>query len=333
MMKIRWKRGFAAVLLAVAWTLSAPAYAAEPESVLLGGAPFGVRFMADGIVVVGFSETREGELNPARAAGLRQGDVITAVNGEAVSTADEMSRCIGESDGPVEITYRREERERVAILCPAESPEGRKAGLFIRDTAAGIGTVTWIEEESLRFGGLGHGICLDGSGELASIPEGAAESVAITGVTRGAPGEPGELKGVFTGTILGSVDANTDCGVFGVFDCPPEGCGPSVPVGERADVHPGEAVIRCTLRGGEPEEYTVRITDINPRSRDNRSFSVVVTDPVLLERTGGIVQGMSGSPILQDGRLVGAVTHVLVSDPAEGYGVFIDNMFAASEDG
>ncbi|MBE6725307.1 MAG: PDZ domain-containing protein [Ruminococcaceae bacterium] len=326
----KWGTGLAVLVLAALCLLPTPVLARTPDSVLLGGMPFGVRFMAEGIVVVGFSEAKQGELNPAYAAGLRQGDVITAVDGESVSTAEELSRRIGESRGLVEITYRRKDRERVAILCPAESERGRKAGLFIRDTVAGIGTVTWVDGETMTFGGLGHGICRDGTGDLIAISDGAAEGVSITGVTRGAPGVPGELQGIFTGEVFGSVEANTDCGVFGVFREIPGDCGGDVPVGSREDVHPGRAYIRCTVVGGEPEEYEVCITDINARSRDNRSFSIVVTDPELLERTGGIVQGMSGSPVLQDGRLVGAVTHVLVGDPAEGYGVFIDNMFEAA---
>ena len=330
MIRRKWMSGAAALLFAAACLFPAAAAAEAPETVLLGGVPFGVRFMADGIVVVGFSETEEGELNPAYAAGLRQGDIITAVDGEAVSTAEDVSRRIGESRGLVEITYQRENRERTAVLCPEESGDGRKAGLFIRDTVAGIGTVTWVDGGDGSFGGLGHGICRESTGELIPISDGAAEEVAITGVMRGAPGEPGELQGVFTGDRMGTVRSNRECGVFGCFDEIPDNCGPDVPVGSREDVHPGRAVIRCTVAGGNPEEYEVCITDINRRSRDNRSFTICVTDPALLERTGGIVQGMSGSPVLQDGRLVGAVTHVLVSDPAEGYGVFIDNMFDAA---
>ena len=324
------KGRIAALILAAFWLAQGPAAAANPERVLLGGVPFGVRFTAEGVVVVGFSETPAGSENPAYAAGLRQGDVITEVNGEGVASAEDMSRRIAESEGPVEITYLRDERERVAILRPADEGEGRRAGLFIRDTVAGIGTVTWVDPRELTFGGLGHGICREGDGGLASIPDGTAEAVVITGVSRGAPGEPGELKGVFTGEVLGSVEANTECGVFGKLNAPPQSCGSDVPVGEREDVHAGRAFIRCTVEGTEPGEYEICITDIDRRSRDNRSFTIVVTDPVLLERTGGIVQGMSGSPILQDGALVGAVTHVLVGDPAEGYGVFIDNMFAAA---
>ncbi len=330
MMGRKWKGRIGVLILLALWLMPVSAQAGMPETVLVGGIPFGVRFMADGIVVVGFAETEGGALNPAWAAGLRQGDVITAVNGEGVASAEEMSRRIGESEGPVEITYRRDERERVAILCPSESEEGRRAGLFIRDTVAGIGTVTWVDPESLTFGGLGHGICREGSGDLASIPDGTAEAVVITGVTKGSPGEPGELRGVFTGEVMGSVGDNTDCGVFGKLDAAPFRCGPDVPVGSREDVHAGRATIRCTVEGETPEEYEILITDIDRRSRDNRSFTIVVTDPALLERTGGIVQGMSGSPILQDGALVGAVTHVLVGDPAEGYGVFIDNMFASA---
>ena len=328
----RWKTAAAALAaFAVLWT-SGPGIAAAriPERVTVGGVPFGVRFPAEGVVVIGFSAAEEGELNPAYAAGLRQGDVITAVDGEAVTTAEELTERINAGGGLVEITYLRDREEKVALLCPRESENGRRAGMWIRDTVAGIGTVTFLLEDDLSFGGLGHGICRGDTGELLSVPDAEVTEVTITGVVKGAPGEPGELRGVFTGERRGRLNANTECGVFGVYEKSlPDGCGKTVPVAPRDEVHPGRASILCTLEGREPGEYEICITDIDRRSRNNRSFSVVVTDRDLLERTGGIVQGMSGSPILQDGRLVGAVTHVLVGDPAEGYGIFIDNMFEA----
>ena len=173
-----------AVLAAAVWVCPAAAGAAEiPESVTVGGIPFGVRFSAEGIVVIGFSETAEGELNPAYAAGLRQGDVITAVDGETVTTAEELMKRIGESAGLVEITYLRDRQEKVALLCPADSGNGRRAGMWIRDTVAGIGTVTFLMEEGLAFGGLGHGICRGDTGELLAVPDAQVAEVMITGIS------------------------------------------------------------------------------------------------------------------------------------------------------
>ncbi len=328
----RWKTTFL-LLLAAGMLLSGKAGAECPRTVLLGGIPFGVRFCGEGILVVGFTEVGNGEINPAYAAGLREGDVITAVDGEAVSTAEELSERIGGSVGMIEITYRRNDRQRSAILCPTGADGEKKAGLYIRDTAAGIGTVTFVSDEDGFFGGLGHGICRDDTGEVLTVRDGAVFEVTVTGVRKGASGEPGELKGILSEETVGTVSSNTACGVFGHFEKIPSRCGGKVGIGSRSDVHPGRAWIRCTVSGADPEEYEICITEIDRASKDNRSFSIVVTDPELIERTGGIVQGMSGSPILQDGMLIGAVTHVLVSDPEEGYGIFIDNMMSAGTDG
>ena len=308
-----------------------------PGEVALGGMPFGVKFYAEGIVIVGFSEveTAEGRANPAYDAGLRVNDVITRVDGKEVETAEEvLERIESESDGgKIEITYRRDGAERSTTVTPAQSAKDgkRRTGMWIRDTMAGIGTVTYLLEDSGDFAGLGHGICDAETGELIPMEHGSVVDVEITGIVRGQPGVPGELKGYFTGETSGVLLGNTACGVFGVFtSSDPENC-VSVAVGCRDDVHEGRASILCTLAGHEPEEYEICITDIDRKSRDNRSFSIIVTDKKLLARTGGIVQGMSGSPILQDGKLVGAVTHVLVNDPSEGYGIFIENMMENME--
>ena len=312
--------------------LICPVRAAGEETVAVGGMPFGVRFAADGVVVVGFTEveTEAGRVSPASDAGLRVNDVITAVDGIDVRTAEEVRSRIEEGDGILSVTYLRDGTEATAEVCPvlSEKDGRRRAGMWIRDTMAGIGTVTYLIPETGEFGGLGHGICAAESGELLNLERGRVTDVIITGVEKGAPGTPGELRGIFTGAVLGKLTGNTDCGVFGVYDVVPEGR--RVAIADRSEVRLGRASMLCTVDGQSPREYEVMITAINRRSRDNRSFSVAVTDRELLERTGGIVQGMSGSPILQDGRLIGAVTHVLVGDPAEGYGIFIDNMFTAA---
>lgn len=319
----------AAVFLAI---LAVPAAAQSPESVGVGGMPFGVRFTAEGVVIVGFSEvvTESGVVNPAKDAGLCAGDVIVAVNGEEIATAEEMTEKIEAGGGALTLSYLRDGRRGTAVITPARSQSDgrRRAGLWVRDTMAGIGTVTYFLPETGEFAGLGHGICDPEDGGLVTMEEGTVTDVIITGVEKGAPGTPGELKGAFTGSRTGTITSNTACGVFGIFEKLPRA--ERMEIGGRETVHEGRASILCTVDADGPREYTVCITDVDRASRDNRSFSVVVTDKALLEKTGGIVQGMSGSPVIQDGRLVGAVTHVLVGDPAEGYGIFIDNMFDAA---
>ena len=323
----RLNRIIAAVAILV--LLAVPVGAAYPKSVGVGGMPFGVRFTAEGVVIVGFSEvvTENGVVNPARDAGLSAGDVIVAVNGEEIASAEEMTEKIEAGGGPLTLSYLRDGERKTAVIVPAESvADGRRrAGLWVRDTMAGIGTVTYFLPETGEFAGLGHGICDPEDGGLVTMESGTVTDVIITGVEKGAPGTPGELKGAFTGNRTGTITSNTACGVYGVFEKLPKG--ERMEIGGRETVHAGRASILCTVDGDGPREYAVCITEIDRESRDNRSFSVVVTDKALLERTGGIVQGMSGSPVIQDGRLIGAVTHVLVGDPAEGYGIFIENMF------
>lgn len=307
-----------------------------PEKVLVGGVPFGVKFFSDGIVVVGFTEveTAEGIRTPAYDAGLRLGDVITHVCGQPVKSSSEMIQLIENTDLPVKITYLRDGTENTVSLTPSLSAsDGRmKTGMWIRDTTAGIGTVTYINPETGEFAGLGHGICDAETGELLKMEKGTVVEVQITGISRGISGTPGELKGYFTGEKNGVLLGNTECGVYGVFtDLSDELADlEAAELGSRWEVEAGDAVIRCTLDDNRMAEYAIEIQEIRRDSRDNRSFTIRVTDEALLEKTGGIVQGMSGSPIIQDGKLVGAVTHVLINDPTKGYGIFIENMLKAA---
>jgi len=306
-----------------------------PDQVLAGGMPFGEKFFSEGIVVVGFTEveTAEGVRTPAYDAGLRLGDVITHVCGKPVKSSSEMIRLIEGTSAPVEITYLRDGAENTVSFLPSLSAaDGRmKTGMWIRDTTAGIGTVTYINPETGEFAGLGHGICDAETGELLKMERGTVVDVEITGISRGIAGTPGELKGYFTGEKSGVLLGNTECGVYGVFtEIPANPAIESAELGTRWEVEAGEAVIRCTLDDNCMAEYEIEIQEICRDSRDNRSFTIQVTDEDLLEKTGGIVQGMSGSPIIQNGKLIGAVTHVLINDPSKGYGIFIENMLEAA---
>jgi len=200
-------------------------------------------------------------------------------------------------------------------------------GLYVRDSGAGIGTVTFIVPETGAFGGLGHGICDGETGELIPMQRGSVVGVTISGVVKGLAGSPGEVKGYFSSGKTGTLLGNTECGVYGILAKLPEKlpCEP-LPIGLRNTVKEGKATIYCTLDGTAPQEYDIEISDIHRDSHSNKCFTVKVTDTDLINKTGGIIQGMSGSPIIQNGKLVGAVTHVLINDPTCGYGIFIENM-------
>lgn len=289
------------------------------EVVCVGGIPFGVKFYSQGIMIVGFSEieTENGIETPAWDAGLRINDIITRVNGSEVETAGEFIGMIENAEDGISVTYLRNGDENTVSFVPSVSKEDgkRKTGMWIRDTTAGIGTVTYICPETGEFAGLGHGICDIESGKLLKMERGIVVDVMISGINKGISGTPGELKGYFTSDRSGVLLGNTMCGVYGVLsDVPWERIPETLEIAHRNEVHTGEAYIWCTLAGNCPQKYSIKITDIRQTSvDDNRSFSMEVTDERLLERTGGIVQGMSGSPIIQDGKLIGAVTHVCVN--------------------
>lgn len=298
----------------------------------VGGMAFGVKFHTDGVMVVGFCdiETQNGKVNPAYAAGVRLRDVITAVNGVALSGSAQLTQLIEASGGsPVVLTCRRDGRELSftlsPVFCPAE--DRYKTGVWVRDSGAGIGTVTFIIPETGAFAGLGHGICDGDTGELIPMQRGYVTGVTVSGLTRGVAGNPGELKGYFSSGKCGTLVGNTENGVYGIFSqVPDQSPETELPIATRSEVKAGAAYIWCTLDTNHPCRYSVELSQIDRTSHTNKCFTVTVTDPALLERTGGIIQGMSGSPIVQDGKIVGAVTHVLINDPTRGYGIFVENM-------
>ena len=296
------------------------------------GRPFGVKMFADGALVVAFSDQRTalGTENPAKEAGLRLGDIIVSAGGQAVRGNDDLAAAVAAAaGGTIPIVYVRDGQQHTASLTPvADRDTGAwRAGVWVRDSSAGIGTLTFAESESGIFAGLGHAVSDSDTGASFPLLSGEIVPVNITGVQRGAAGAPGELRGEFYSDVaVGTVRANDATGVYGVLSG-------AMPAGEEMlvafaqEVAVGDAEILCTLSGTEPQRYTVRIERVNLNSDDpNRNLLLRVTDARLLETAGGIVQGMSGSPILQNGRLVGAVTHVLINDPTRGYGIFAQTM-------
>ena len=301
----------------------------KESELCVGGQTFGTRLFTEGVLVV--SVNSKEACHPAYDSGIREGDLIVSIGGKAVKSAKEATRMILESEGKaLEFVCKRKGNTQIFTVTPVfEQESGHyKAGLWIKDTAAGIGTVTFYDPQSGYFGGLGHGICDTESGALLPISKGTVTSAKITEIVRGQAGKPGELRGFLKHEKLGSLLSNTECGVFGVLSAPKEQA-ETVKILPKDKVKAGKAVVRCSLGEETIKEYAVTISDINRTAKGAKCFSVHVDDPKLIEKTGGIVQGMSGSPILQDGKLVGALTHVLVSDPTTGYGIFIENMLNA----
>ncbi len=302
-----------------------------------GGSAFGVKMMTNGVVVAGTTEISiDGKtVRPAYDGGLREKDIIIKIDGSSVKSVTDVTSRIELSDGKaMTFVCLRDGKEITLTLKPVYSKESEKykLGIWVRDNTAGIGTLTFINADDGMFGGLGHGIYDIDTGELLPLSRGIVTDVSVTGIIKGAAGKPGEIRGYLKQNKTGALLTNCDCGVFGVFTPSPEINKENLlPIAFRNEVKCGPAVIRCTLDEGGVKEYGIEILNIKYDSQGTKCFTVHVTDSALIEKTGGIVQGMSGSPIIQDGKLVGAVTHVLINDPTSGYGIFIENMLAEAD--
>lgn len=271
--------------------------AASRKEVIPGGIPFGIKLYTDGLLVVGFSdvECSSGSKKPAADAGIRVGDVLTELNGERIVSSEDFVSKIENSKDGFTLTYKRGDKVHKTTVKPSLSDsDGKyKSGMWLRDTAAGIGTVTYIDPQSGEFAGLGHGICDSESGKLISIKRGIVAGVNLTGIKIGAAGDPGELRGYFTESDLGVILKNTAGGVFGIYDnIPQERTGvDSYPLAERDEVKEGAATVLSTVDGDGVCEYEIMITRI-PESEGTANFELCVTDAALIAKTGGIVQGM-----------------------------------------
>ena len=327
------KRVFALlVALLLVFTLSASASAKDETRTLIpGGMAFGIKFFTEGCVVIGTTgvESASGLSSPAKDAGLKAGDIIIRAGGREFETAEELVELIAGCGGKdIAIVYIRDGREDTVLVTPVRDNENGKyrIGVLVRDSTAGIGTVTYIDPKTNDFGGLGHGVYDQESAILLPLARGAVVNVTINEIIKSYPNSPGELRGSFDNVAIGELWDNSDQGVFGSFDIVPHTERAAIPVANRAEVTEGAATILTTLDDGKIGEYAIEIEKIYEGSGSVKNFLIRVTDKSLIDRTGGIVQGMSGSPIIQNGKLVGAVTHVLVNDPTHGYGIFIENM-------
>lgn len=304
------------------------------RTVQVCGTPFGVKLFSDGALVVAFSDryTALGSENPAKAAGLRLGDLIVSAGGREVRSNDDLTTAIQAANGrPLHVVYRRGGAQYTAELVPVKDEQGDyKAGVWVRDSGAGIGTMSFIDPAHGTFAGLGHSISDADTGADLTLLSGEIVPVTITGCIRGAAGSPGELRGEFSAAPAGTVLANDTAGVYGQYSG--SQTGHSMPVANLQEVIPGDAELWTTVQGTTAQPYKVKIERVTMTGNDpNRNLLIRVTDARLLEATGGIVQGMSGSPIVQNGQLAAVLTHVLVNDPTSGYAIFAATMLEKAD--
>ena len=291
-----------------------------------GGQVIGLELQEGTVTVAGFHE----ELgNNAKKAGLMEGDRILRIGDTSVTCAADVRSALSQTEGKVHISILRNGKTKQLSIQPAATAEGPKLGVYLKQGTTGVGTVTYYNPEEGTFAALGHGVNTK-NGNLLQLHTGSIYGAKVQSVKKGSVGTPGQLMGQLTnGNTLGSISKNTAQGVFGKLSTPIVAA--PLPVADPGEVKVGAATIRSTVAGSSLQEYSVEILKIYPNSdARTRNMLIHVTDPALLETTGGIVQGMSGSPIIQDGKLVGAVTHVLVNDPTTGYGIFIENMLDAA---
>lgn len=306
-----------------------------PNTVVIpGGEAIGLRLYTSGVLVVGMSEivgTDNKSYSPYKDSGIQEGDMIVKIDDKAITCTSDLITKVNECNGnSVEITYVRDGNNYITEIKPTKTEENEyKLGLWVRDAAAGVGTITYYDPESQMFGALGHGILDIDTDQLIDIAKGEVITSKILSIVKGEKGKPGEVQGsIDNGKVIGEVYKNTNFGIYGkLIDVSLIEGGKTLEVMPRDEVKLGKATIICTLDNNKREEYEIEIERLyTSTNRNNKNMIIKVTDERLLEKTGGIIQGMSGSPILQDGKFVGAVTHVMVNNPEKGYGIFADTM-------
>ncbi len=318
------------LVLAMLFSTVSPVRAFAATALVPVGQTVGIEMSTDGLLVAGLSQisTEAGECCPASDCGIQPGDIVVRLGATEITTAEDFTRAAAELDGSdVALTLKRGDKLIQYTIKPAQNTDGSwRLGLWLRDGISGIGTVTFYDPETGLFGALGHSISDVDTGVLLPIGDGHITGASITGVRKGESGAAGELQGAFDlEDKLGVIELNTIYGIFGVMDSAPEG--EALPVAESNEIANGAATILANVSGDETREYSVEIATSGKPSEGR--LTVRITDPALLATTGGIVQGMSGCPIIQNGKLVGAVTHVLLSDSTRGYGITINAMLDA----
>lgn len=307
----------------------------DKMSVAVLGNPFGMKIYTDGVLVIESTDisTESGTVNPALSAGIKTGDYIKTVDGQKITCNEELSQIVTESQGKtLEFEVVRNQKTFKCNVKPIIDTETGiyRIGIWVRDSSAGIGTLTFYSPVNDIVCGLGHGICDADTETLLNIDNGELVGANIVSVEKGCAGTPGALKGKFTYDSIADISLNCDMGVYG-FAKEKISVSNLTEVALKQEVSDGEAQILCTVDGDTPKLYSCMIKKINSNGSKTQNLSVTVTDKELIEITGGIVQGMSGSPILQNGKLVGALTHVLINDSLTGYGIYAENMLETAQ--
>ena len=293
------------------------------------GTPFGIKIKTDGALVTGMGDI-DGNSSPARLAGIKTGDVIKTVNGIIIEKSGDITQAVQLGTNSTIVELIRDDRELTLSVNPVKSDKDDlyRLGVWVRASSAGIGTLTFYEPERGVFGGLGHGVCDVDTGRILPLSKGEAVSVTISGIIKGRPGDPGELSGSFLSKVpIGIIEQNTELGVFGTMNYAPT-LEAGIPMAFKQEVKVGAAKILTTVSGSNPKEYDIFIERLDySESNKIKNMVIRITDDELIGKTGGIVQGMSGSPIIQNGKLAGAVTHVFINDTTRGYAIFAENMY------
>ena len=301
----------------------------------------GVKLYTNGVLVVGMSEI-EGYDNkkykPYENKGIKEGDTIVKIDEKLINSTEDLIETVNNSQGrDIKVQYIHQEETKECSISPVKTSSSQyKLGLWVRDSAAGVGTVSFYEPTSKTFGALGHGITDIDTNELINIASGEFVTTRILNITKGESGNPGKIQGtVENQTNIGKIYKNSKFGIYGKVDNISSlniDTSKEMEVALREEIKTGKATILCSLDNQQPQEYEIEIEKINKENNyDNKSMQIKITDQKLLEKTGGIIQGMSGSPVIQNGKFVGAVTHVLVNDPTKGYAVFGDIMLKQSK--
>ena len=328
--KVKIKASLSAFIIIITSIFSSIYINAAEKSVIIGGEAFGLKLYCKGVLVTRLEscEGKDGETCPAKDAGLKSNDIITKVNGVTVKTNDELSREINKSKGKeTELEIIRNDCYKTVTIKPEKSSDERYyTGIWVRDSCAGIGTISYYDPENMTYGALGHGICDIDTGSIMESDNGEIVSADITSGTKSENNNIGTLNGYFSGTGIGRLTENTPIGVYGSLSIIPEKS-EVYPVASKEEVKTGKAELYTTVYGSKPKKYEIEITQINNDYKNsNKSLIIKITDEELLNAAGGIVQGMSGSPIIQNGKFAGALTHVFLDDCQSGYAILAENL-------
>lgn len=323
------------MLLGVILVKTATVSQASRQTVYVSGESFGIKLYTDGVIVVGTKdvETDSGSCNPSEEAGIEKGDIIVSINSVTTTTSDQVEEILNDNNGGVyKVKVKRNGNYKTFDLKPVYSKsEGcYKVGLWVRDSTAGVGTVTFYNPSNNSMAALGHPVTDVDTNEIMPILNGEAVKANVTKLYKSSNGEAGSLSCDFTNSVIGTLTTNNISGIYGRYSCEIDESRP-YKVAPAQEVEKGAAQIICTVDGSGPQYYDVEIIKVSYRDGQVKNMVVKVTDESLLEKTGGIVQGMSGSPIIQNGRLVGALTHVIVDNPEKGYAIFAETMLELSD--